>query len=338
MQSYSIGVDLGGTNMRVAALEAGGRQLDAFCAETGVNRGRDRVIGEMCAAIHRLAGRFSDTHTLSGVGVGVPGIIDIDAGTVWSAANLPDWTDYPVRAEIQRRLATPVFLENDANCAALGEQWLGSGAQANNLCMVTLGTGVGGAFIFRGMLWHGTIGMAGEIGHMTVTPEGPLCGCGNSGCLEQFASATAIKRMAQEAISAGKSADLERAMDSNPRFSAETVFQCALKGDAAAQQIFDTVGSALGVVLSGLVDALNLARYVIGGGVANAWELFSPALFRELRQRSIVFRATDPAARMHKKETTVTRGKLGGDAGVIGAARLPLLSGIPSPSQTRVHE
>ena len=191
--------------------------------------------------------------------------------------------------------------------------------------MVTLGTGVGGAFIFNGEIWHGMIGMAGEIGHMTVTPDGPPCGCGNRGCLEQFASATAIKRMAMESVAAGQAPELALAMQANAEFSAKMIFQYAQRGDAPAQQIFDTVGWALGVVLSSLVDALNLSMYVIGGGVSSAWDAFSPALFRELSRRSIVFRASDPAEnRPGRKKTVITRALLGSDAGLIGAARLPL--------------
>ena len=331
MQSFSIGVDLGGTNMRIAALDDSGRRLETICTDTLVNRGRDRVIDEMCAAITQLADKFGASHDFAGVGVGVPGIIDLERGIVCAAPNLPDWANYPVKAQIQERLGTPVVLENDANCAALGEKWMGAGRDISGLCMVTLGTGVGGAFIFDGAVWHGMIGMAGEIGHMTVTPDGPSCGCGNRGCLEQFASATAIKRMAAEDAAAGNAPELARAMNENPEFSAKIVFQHALQGDPVAQQIFNRVGWALGVVLSGLVDALNLPMYVIGGGVSSAWEVFSPALVRELRRRSIVFRASDPADNYSsgKKKTIVTRALLGGDAGLIGAARLPLLSADP---------
>lgn len=329
MESFSIGVDLGGTNMRIAAIDRGGQRLATICTDTLVSRGRDRVIGEMSEAIRGLAEKFSPRHEFAGVGVGVPGIIDLETGTVRAAPNLPDWADYPVKAEIQQRLGTPVILENDANCAALGEKWLGAGREAHGLCMVTLGTGVGGAFIFNDEIWHGMMGMAGEIGHMTVTPDGPPCGCGNRGCLEQFASATAIKRMALEAVKAGQAPELARAMDTNPEFSAKMIFQYALQGDAAAQQIFDKVGWALGVVLSSLVDALNLPLYLIGGGVCSAWQAFSPALFRELSRRSIVFRASDPAEnRSGKKKTIVTRASLGSDAGLIGAARLPLLQAL----------
>ena len=327
MQSFSIGVDLGGTNLRIAAVEASGQRLETICTSTRVQRGRELVIGEMCDAIRALAAKFQRSHEFAGVGVGVPGIIDLDSGTVCAAPNLPEWNDYPVQKDIERRLGAPVILENDANCAALGEKWLGAGRDAKGMCMVTLGTGVGGGFIFDGAIWHGMIGMAGEVGHMTVTPDGHPCGCGNRGCLEQFASATAIKRMASEAVAAGKAAELGRAMEADPEFGAKTVFQYALQGDPAALQIFETVGWALGVVLSSLVDALNLPMYVIGGGVSSAWEVFSPAMFRELKRRSIVFRAGESQEnRPRQKKTVVTRALLGGDAGLIGAARLPLLA------------
>src|SRR5205823_11632669 len=210
-------------------------------------RGRDFAIDEMSQGIRELVHKFSHTYHFLGTGVGIPGIIEMETGTVHSAANLPDWKDYPVKTEIQNRLGTPVILENDANCAALGEKWMGAGRDADSMCMVTLGTGVGGGFIFHGKLWHGMIGMAGEIGHMTVAPDGPPCACGNRGCLEQYASATAVRRMVAEAVSRGQAPEMARAIG-DPEFSAKIVFQHALQGDPAAQQIFQTVGWALGVV------------------------------------------------------------------------------------------
>jgi len=325
MQSFAIGVDLGGTNMRIAAVEDTGRQMETNHTSTDLTRGRDAVICEMCRGIQALRDKFSGTHEFLGVGVGVPGIIDVERGMVHAASNLPGWNDYPAKAEIQRKLRTPVILENDANCAAVGEKWIGAGRDSDSICMVTLGTGVGGGFIFHGKLWHGMIGMAGEIGHMTVAPDGPSCACGNRGCLEQYASATAVGRMVAEAIARGEAPDLARAMSADPEFSAKIVFQHALQGDAAAQQIFQTVGWALGVVLSSLIDALNLPMYVVAGGVASAWEVFSPALFAELKKRSIVFRASDPVEdHSQRKKTIVTRALLGSEAGLIGAARLPM--------------
>ena len=330
MSSFAIGVDLGGTNMRIAAVEDTGRQLETIHTSTDLTRGRDAVIREMCDAIQSLRNKFSGSHVFLGAGVGVPGIIDMESGMVHAASNLPGWNDYPVKDEIQRRLGTPVILENDANCAAVGEKWIGAGRSADSICMVTLGTGVGGGFIFHGILWHGMIGMAGEIGHMTVAPDGPPCACGNRGCLEQYASATAVRLMVTEAIARGEAPELARAMNNDPEFSAKIVFQHALQGDTAAQQIFHTVGWALGVVLSGLIDALNLPMYIVAGGVSSAWEAFSPALFAELKKRSIVFRASDPLEdHSRRKKTIVTRALLGSEAGLLGAARLPMLAGKP---------
>jgi glucokinase len=319
MRSFAIGVDLGGTNLRIAAVEDSGRVLQSLSTATELARGRDFVIAEMALAVRELARQFSSTHKLQGIGVGIPGIIDLASGTLHSAANLPGWSNYPVRHELENRLGVPVLLENDANCAALGEKWIGAGHDVDDLCMITLGTGVGGGFVIGGKPWHGLIGMAGEIGHMTVFPDGHLCGCGNYGCLEQYASATAIRRMAAEAVDGGQAAGLARCMESEPAFSARTVFQCAMKGDATALKIFSTAGHALGIALANLINALNFPLYVIGGGMSKAWEVFSPALFEELRRRSIVFRAGE-------KSTVVVAARLAGDAGLVGAARLPMIA------------
>ena len=324
MRSFAIGVDLGGTNMRIAAVEDTGRLLQSLSTATEVGLGRDFVIHEMTDAIRNLARQFGSTHKLLGIGVGIPGIIDLASGTLHSAANLPGWDNYPVRRDLESRLGVPVLLENDANCAALGEKWVGAGSEVHDLCMITLGTGVGGGFIIDSKPWHGLIGMAGEIGHMTVYPEGAACGCGNHGCLEQYASATAIRRMALETIKDGRSASLARCMESDPAFSSQAVFQCAVNGDTAALNIFATAGRALGIALGSLINALNFPLYIVGGGMSGAWDMFSPALFAELRRRSIVFRAGESAAK--PKNTIVVPAQLAGDAGLVGAARLPMIA------------
>jgi glucokinase len=323
MLSFAIGVDLGGTNLRIAAVEETGKVLELFNTATPVKRGRDFVIDEMCRAIQALVRKFSSTHRFAGTGVGIPGIIELETGTLHSAANLPDWKDYPVKAEIQERLGAPVVLENDANCAALGEKWMGAGRNTNGLCMITLGTGVGGAFIIHGKIWHGMLGMAGEIGHISVVSHGPICGCGGRGCLEQFASATAVRRMAAEAIRSGNAPALAKAMQGQ-ELSATAVFQQALLGDAVAKQIFETAGVALGLALAALINTLNLPMYVIGGGMANAWPVFSPAMFRELGKQSVVFRAGENKE-SHSNRTVITRAVLGSEAGLMGAARLPIM-------------
>src|SRR5579884_1999390 len=339
MAEFAIGVDLGGTNLRIAAVDDSGRLLEKITTGTKVALGRDHVIVEMCDAILRLAAKFQTTSHLSGIGIGVPGIIDMSTGMLRESPNLPGWNDYPVRDEIERRLNTRVILENDANAAAMGEKWLGAARDVTDMCMFTLGTGVGGGIVLNDRIWHGMNGMANELGHVTVDRNGPRCNCGNLGCVEQFASATAIVRMAREAISSGAAPQLRHTASSDPEFSAKMVYNLAVQGDKPAQDIFRRVGEALGIVLADFVNALNLPMYVIGGGVASAWDAFAPAMFRELRWRSMVYAATAPeappeseaqgaAARVEpgsRRRTIITRALLGSDAGLYGAARLPIL-------------
>lgn len=341
MIPFAIGVDLGGTNLRIAAVDSTGKVLEKVTLGTEVARGRDRVIFEMCTAIQALAAKFrGTTGHLLGIGIGVPGIIEMQTGLLRESPNLPGWQDYPVRQEIEQRLGTSVVLENDANAAALGEKWLGAAANVDDMCMITLGTGVGGGVVLQGRIWHGMTGMAGELGHMTADPNGPPCGCGGQGCVEQYASATAVKRMAIEAVATGEAPELSRAMTEEPEFSSKVVYQMAVQGDQPAQQIFQRVGKALGTVVADLVNIFNLPMYVIGGGVCSAWEAFAPAMLEEVRKRSFVYRATAPAAvgqgventRVHddalpaRRNTIITRALLGSDAGLFGAARLPMLA------------
>ena len=326
MSTFAIGVDLGGTNLRIAAVDEHGTLLEKTTTGTQVARGRDFVINEMCEAI-RAAVTKLPTSTLVGIGIGVPGIIDMETGMLRESPNLPGWHDYPVRDEIERRLGTKVILENDANSAALGEKWLGAARDYDDMLMLTLGTGVGGGIVFGGRVWHGARGMAGEPGHITVEPDGPPCPCGNRGCLEQLASASAVVRMAREAIARGSSPALAQAAEASDGLSAKSVYQMAVQGDGAAQQIYRRVGWALGIGLADLINLLNLPIYVIGGGGANAWDAFLPALLEEVRKRSFVYRATAPKESSGSgRKTIITRALLGGDAGLFGAARLPMLS------------
>lgn len=338
MSDYSIGVDMGGTNLRIAAITTDGRLLEKITLGVKVALGRDYVIGEMCDAIHRLTEQYRTSGRFMGAGIGVPGIIDVEAGMMRLSANLPGWSDYPVRDEIERRLGARVFLDNDANVAALGEKWLGAGRDANNMAMLTLGTGIGGAIVLNGKLFYGMSGMAGEFGHVTIEPNGVPCGCGNRGCAERYASATAVVRMAREAIDSGLAPDLAKAANSDPEFSAKSIYNLAIQGNQNAQRIFVRFGEALGILLADLVNVLDLDMYVIGGGVVSAWDAFAPRMFAELRERSLVYAASAPEDSTAKKEgasahianytrkkTIITQALLGSDAGLYGAAKLPTM-------------
>jgi len=301
MPSYSIGVDLGGTNLRVAAIDTEGHVLDRVSIPAIYEAGPERVVNDIVNVIHEVRSRVA-SDGLHGVGIGVPGFIDIDAGIVVGAANLPGFTGFPVRDEIQRHLGTKIILENDANAAALGEMWKGAGKDVKDLILLTLGTGIGGGIIINGQVLHGFLGMAGEFGHMTVFPDGNPCGCGNCGCLEKHASATAIAAMG-------------RMMHFGRDTTSATVFELAQGGNERAKLVFESMGRALGVAIASLINVFNFPLYLLSGGPLPAWDLFSPSMFNEIRKRSFTFGRTG---------TRVEKALLGADAGLFGAAYLPL--------------
>lgn len=334
MTDFAIGVDLGGTNLRIAAIDEQGRMIEKLSLETQLAMGQERVLHDMCDAICRLRDKGRKVSKLIGIGIGVPGIIDMERGMIRESANLPGWSETRLRLDIERRLTARVILENDANCAAFGEAWLGAARHVRDMAILTLGTGVGGAIVLSGRIWHGMNGMAGEFGHTTVDPDGVLCGCGNRGCAEQYASASAVVRIAQAAIANGNAPALAKAAG-DPKFSPKMIYELAQNGAEDARSVFQQLGRALGILIANQVNSLNLPMYVVGGGVANAWDLFAPALFAELRQRSVVYAATAPAIENNVGEdfgklattrnTVITRALLGSDAGLYGAARLPMV-------------
>ncbi|MGH9660187.1 MAG: ROK family protein, partial [Bryobacteraceae bacterium] len=232
MSDYAIGLDLGGTNLRAAAIDRSGAMLDKVSGSTNLSAGRDAVVGDMAEAIGALRGRLGQDG-LAGIGVGVPGFIIMDRGIVTDSPNLPCFENFPIRDELSRRLGAAVILENDANAAALGEKWKGAGREVDDLVLLTLGTGIGGGIISGGRVLHGFVGMAGELGHMTVNPTGNPCGCGNRGCLEKHASATAVTTMA-------------RLMGLGDDLTSEAVYKLAAGGSEKARAIFTTMGEALG--------------------------------------------------------------------------------------------
>jgi glucokinase len=302
MAEYSIGVDLGGTNLRAAAVSSDGTQLDKIAGRADLKAGRDAVVQDMVDSIRALQTLCGTGHKLIGVGIGVPGFIEMEKGVIVGSNNLPEFENYPVRDEIEQRLGTPIFLENDANAAALGEKWLGAGRDVNELIMLTLGTGIGGGVIAYGRVLHGYLGMAGEFGHMTVIPNGNPCGCGNQGCLEKHASATAVVSMA-------------RLIQLGDNLTSLQVYEMAVRGEERARSIFRVMGTALGIALANLINAFNFPLYLLGGGVIGAWDQFAPTMLAEVEKRSFTYRKT---------HTRIERATLGSQAGLYGAAYLPL--------------
>lgn len=300
MADYSIGVDLGGTNLRAASIDKNGKMLNKLSGATDLAAGRDVVIGDIVQAIQKLKAEAGSLR-LAGVGIGVPGFILMEEGVIVGSNNLPQFDGFPVRDEIERHLGTQVILENDANAAALGEKWIGAGVHVKDLVLLTLGTGIGGGILSGGKVLHGSVGMAGELGHITVVPNGNPCGCGNCGCLEKHASATAIVSMA-------------RMMSLGDNVTSEDVFHMAVAGNPKAKLIFHSMGTSLGIALAALINIFNFPLYLLSGGVLAAWEQFAPAMLDEVEKRSFTYR--------HAK-TTITKATLGNEAGLYGAAYLP---------------
>ncbi|MFZ0631889.1 MAG: ROK family protein [Acidobacteriaceae bacterium] len=322
MSSYSIGIDLGGTNLRIAAVTPQGERLDTISLSTRLADGPHAVLDDMAGAIEQLVKKWSGE--LLGIGVGSPGPLELPAGVLHHPPNLPGFDGLNLRTELERRVHRPVQVNSDANLAAYGEFVLGAGKAfaVDSLCMLTLGTGVGCGIILDGRIWQGMKGAAGESGHGPIIPDGPPCPCGAHGCLELYASATGIVRRARalgisDAAGNGSTAPL----------TASTVAQLATHGDSRALQIFDEVGYALGLSLSHLINALDLPLYLLGGGAAAAFPLFAPKMFATVREGSYVYRMSmpeDPSV-YEEGKTHIAPAQLP-DAGIDGAALLPLMS------------
>ena len=309
-----IGMDIGGTNLRGALVTPEGRILRQLKIASGAHDGIDAVVENIAKLVDELG-----EGGVSGVGIGIAGVIDSKSGVITQAPNIANVVNYPIRDNLVRKLGSGVgvIVENDANCAALGEWWIGAGKDAASIVMITLGTGVGGGIILDGKLWSGADGMGGEVGHMTVYPDGALCNCGNYGCLESYASATAVRRMVRETLAKTevKTVLRDRVPETDPDDIPEVVMKAALEGDAASIDIWERFGVALGIGMASLVNILNVEMIVLGGGVARAWDMFIGPARAELKKRGL--RA--PAERV-----VIERARLNGDEGILGAAYLAL--------------
>lgn len=312
-----IGIDLGGTTTKMAFISVDGEILTKWSIPTDTSDDGRHIIPNTIQSIseHITRSEFNQADFL-GIGMGVPGPVDIENGTVLFAVNLNWKTKQRVRDQIQEGLGLQFVLDNDANVASLGEYWKGAGEKDEDVVFVTLGTGVGGGVIAGGRLLHGVNGGAGELGHVTVQPNGYLCNCGKRGCLEQYASATGIVHvasdMAKDFLGTSRLKEME---DNQENITSKMIFYLADNGDILANQVVDRVTYYLGLALANVANILNPANIIIGGGVSNAGNTLLQPTTRYFQENAF------PAAR----DTTKLRlAQLGNDAGVIGAASLAL--------------
>ena len=316
-QRYIIGVDLGGTNIVAGAMsEDGTRHFGMRSIPTTSEQGADAVADRIVALVEgvildALAETDAHRRDFIGIGVGAPGPLDRERGVVIIAPNL-GWRDYPLLDRINEKLGMPATLDNDANCATVGEWWQGAAKGGRNVVGMTIGTGIGGGLIVDGRLFHGSSDVAGEIGHTTIDLNGRSCKCGNYGCLEAYASGPAIATRAREVLVREDSASMLPSLAGGKleHITAQTVYDAAKQGDALANEIVRDTARYLGAGVANLLNIFNADVVVIAGGVTQAGDaLFSP-LLAEVRRRA--FRPAVEAAR-------IVPGALPGTAGVVGA-------------------
>lgn len=318
--SLALGIDLGGSHIGVGVVDGTGKLIAREVVPTLVAAGPEGVIADLAGAARRIIVSLSDDRgSLVGAGVGVAALVDHRQGTVEMAPNLK-WYGVPLKSILEEELGLPVLLENDANAAALGENWVGAGAGTRHMICVTVGTGIGGGLILGGRLHRGAGGFAGEVGHLRVAEDGPLCGCGRHGCLEAVASATAMARegaalLARRLASGtGHDTPLGRLAEGDPaRVNTRMLFEADRQGDGGAAEIINRAARFLGLGLAQAVNLLNPEVIVIGGGVGQAGERFLDPVRNALATSAL----EEPASRVR-----VVAAGLGTDAGILGAASL----------------
>jgi glucokinase len=304
------GIDIGGTNMNIGMVSEDGQVLDETVIPTIPEKGPEDALDRIIGSLWQMMSAYPKNTACDGIGIGIPGLLDTKKGCILEVSNLPGWQHYPIIGFLSARLKIPVFIENDANLAALGEYWLGAGQGADNLFMVTLGSGIGGAILAKGKVlkMHPS---AGEFGHMIIERSGATCTCGRRGCLETFISKHGFERLFRENLSAHPLSSLKgsEAASVSPQLLAEH----ASRGDLMANLIFREAGEALGIALSNVINLTGVSRIIVGGGIANAWDLLQEPVMQSVERN--VFKSI-------LSGVSVCKAVLGEKAGFIGAARL----------------
>jgi glucokinase len=312
-EALALGIDLGGTKILTAVIGAQGKIVSRDQSVTPAEKGQDAVIHSILESVNRALHQAGiDPSDLIAVGVGAPGLSNPETGILFTSPNLPGWRDVPLREIVEKRLNKKTFLINDANAAALGEFNFGAGKGARHFIYITVSTGIGGGIIIDGNIYSGSSGTAGEIGHMTIDNEGPLCNCGNRGCWEALASGKALADEAIRQIQGGaRTSILGYAGHAIEKVTAEVIHRSAEEGDELANRLIARTGYYVGVGLANLINIFNPELIVIGGGLANMGERLLKPAFKEAEKRS--FKESYRAVRF-------APAALGKNSGVLGAA------------------
>ena len=308
----SIGIDLGGTNIAAGAVDEKGRILSQASTKTKAGRPFSDIVRDMARTVAQVRDR-AGVSEVSSIGIGIPGVVDEKTGMVFNCTNL-GWINLPLRQEMQKYFDVPIFIDNDANVAALAESCFGVSAGYQSSIMLTLGTGVGGGVIIHGRPWTGDHSRAGEIGHMVLVPDGVPCTCGKSGCVERYCSATALIRSAkQECCNYPHSAILKKANGSIENITANMVIDAAREGDAPALRVFHSFARYLALAINNLIWFFDPGIVVLGGGISYAGDFLLDAVRELIPRHQIGKELPIPPIEL---------ARLGNEAGIIGAAML----------------
>ncbi len=314
MAKNRIGIDVGGTNVKIALVDSDGKIGYSTTSPTRAEMGYEYTINNMKQAIRDLMTETKlSAKDIEGIGFGLPGQVDFKSGIVRLITNIPGWVEIPLAKMIEDEFHIPTRIDNDVRCAALGELNFGAGKGCENLICITVGTGIGSGLIINGRLVRGASNAAGEIGHIKLQMhDGPICGCGDTGCLEAFASGPSIVAMAEEYIMGGKSTKY-REMANGGAITPFIVAEAAKAGDPVAKRIFTRMGEYIGIGMASVVNLLNPERIIVGGGVADAGDILLTPLKETIKKR---------AMKIAGETVQVVPAQLGNTAGVIGASLL----------------
>lgn len=308
-KKYVVGVDLGGTKIYTALVDLDGNMIKEKTVETLVAEGEQAVANRIMDTIQYVIEDI-DKDLIKAIGIGSPGPLDVKKGIIVENSNLP-FKNFEIVKVIQERFELPTYLDNDANVATLGEFMFGAGKGSENMVYITVSTGVGGGAVLNGKLYRGSTGNALEVGHMTVSTEGPRCGCGNVGCAESFASGTAIGKRAKEAVTT----NVATALKKYDNVTAKEVFIEASNGDRVAQEILNTALTYLGITVGNVITNFDPEKVVLGGGVINGGDIVIETVKKEVAARCL---------KPFVENCSIEKAILGGKAGVLGAAALAI--------------
>lgn len=311
-QKYAIGVDLGGTSIKLGIVSETGKLIKKTSVKTEAEKGPTKVIEKIVQGIYELTEKSK--YIIDGIGIGCPGVVTPGKGIVENPPNLPGWNKVNIGKIISKEFKKPVIVDNDANAAAIGELTFGSGKNFNSFIMITLGTGVGGGIVIDKKIYHGDFGAAGEIGHISIDYNGPKCNCGSYGCIEAYAGNQYLKERVREQLNNRPESKMWKLIENDlSKVSPRNIQEAAESGDAFAKSVIEELGFQLGSAFTSLCNVLDISVFIIGGGIAG----FGKPLFNSIK-KTIAKRVMAPI----RPRVKVLPAKLKNDAGIKGASAL----------------